>query len=202
MTHIDETVVPKQQRHRRIPFHVRKDVEATIAQLEADDIIEKADGPTPWISPLVVVPKKSGKVRLCIDMREANKAIQREKHVMPTIDDLIADLNGAQVFSTLDLAQGYHQYELGPNSRYITTFSTNKALYRYKRLMFGVNAASEIFQNAVAEMLGGLDGAKNISDDIIIFGRTQDEHDRNLQATFQRLAQHNARLNPGKCKFS
>ena len=60
--------------------------------------------------------------------------------------------------------------------------------------MFGVNAASEIFQNAVAEMLGGLDGAKNISDDIIVFGRTQDEHDRNLQATFQRLAQHNARF--------
>ena len=107
--HIVETVVPKQQRHRRIPFHVRKDVEAAIAQLEADDIIEKADGHTPWISPLVVVPKKSGKVRLCIDMREANKAIQREKHVMPTIDDLIAALNGAQVFSTLDLAHGCHQ---------------------------------------------------------------------------------------------
>ena len=152
--------------------------------------------------PLVVVLKKSGKVRLCIDMREANKAIQREKHVMPTIDDLIADLNGAQVFSTLDLAQGCHQYELDPNSHYITTFSTNKALYRYKRLMFRVNAASETFQNAVAEMLGGLEGAKNISDNIIVFGRTQDEHDRNLQATFQRLAQHNARLNPGKCKFS
>ena len=189
--HIDETVVPKQQRHRRIPFHVRKDVEVAKAQLEADDIIEKADGPTPWVSPLVVVPKK---FRLCIDMREANKAIQREKHVMPTIDDLIADLNGAQVFSTLDLAQGCQQYELDPNSRYITTFSTNKALYHYKRLMFGLNAASEIFHNAVAEMLCGLEGAKNISDDIIVFGRTQDEHDRNLQATFQRLAQHNARL--------
>ena len=186
--HIDETVVPKQQRHRRIPFHVRKDVEAAIAQLEADDIIEKADGPTPWVSPLVVFPKK---FRLCIDMQEANKAIQREKHVMPTIDDLIADLNGAQVFSTLDLAQGYHQYELDPSSRYITTFSTNNALYHYKRLMFGLNAASEIFQNAVAAMLCGLEGAKNISDDIIVFGRTQDEHDRNLQATFQRLAQHN-----------
>ncbi|XP_047494982.1 uncharacterized protein LOC125043072 [Penaeus chinensis] len=143
--HIDESVIPKQQRHRRIPFHLRKDVESTIAELEANDIIEKAEGPTPW---------------------------------------------------------EYHQYELDGRSRYITTFSTNKSIYRYKRLMFGINSASEIFQNAVDEMLTGLPGVKNISGDIIVFDCTQKEHDANLQATLLRLQQHGARLNQHKCKFS
>lgn len=200
--HIDETVTPKQQKHRRIPFHIRKDVERELARLEADDVIEKTDGPTPWVSPIVVVPKKTGAVRICVDMREANKAVKREKHLMPTIDDLITDLNGATMFSTLDLRAGYHQLELDPESRQITTFSTHVALYRYKRLMFGINAASEIFQNTIAELLHGLNGCRNISDDIIVHGKTPAEHNANLRAVLDRLRENNVRLNREKCKFS
>ena len=108
--HIDPDVSPKQQPHRRIPFHVRSDVEKELQRLEDLDIIEKVDGPTPWINPIVVVPKKSGEVRICIDMRETNQAVKREKHLMPTIDDLIADLNSATIFTTLHLA--YHHLSL------------------------------------------------------------------------------------------
>ena len=200
--HIDETVTPKRQPHRRIPYHIRKDVEIELKQLEDDDIIEKTDGPTPWISPIVVVPKKSGAVRICVDMREANKAVMREKHLMPTLDDLITDLNGATTFSTLDLRNGYHQLELHPSSRYITTFSTHVALYRYKRLMFGINSASEIFQNIVAELLRDLPGCRNISDDIIVYGKTVAEHNTNLTAVLDRLRTNNVRLNREKCKIS
>ena len=139
-------------------------------RLEKLDIIKTVEDPTPWISPIVVVPKKSGEVRICVDMHEANKAIKREKHLMPTIDDLIADLNGATHFSTLDLSSGYHQLELAPESRYVTTFSTHVGLRRYKRLPFGINAASEIFQESIIEIFSGLPGCKNISDDIIVFG--------------------------------
>ena len=103
---IDPDDSPKQQPHRRIPFHVRSDVEKELKRLEELDIIEKVDGSTPWISPIVVVPKKSGEVRICIYMREANEAVKREKHLMPTIDDLVAYLNGATVFTTLDLSSG------------------------------------------------------------------------------------------------
>jgi len=74
--HIDPDVTPRQQPHRRIPFHVREDVEKELKRLEELDIIETAEGPTSWISPIVVVPKKSGEVRICVDMREANKAIK------------------------------------------------------------------------------------------------------------------------------
>ena len=94
------------------------------------DIIEGVEGPTPWISPIVVLPKKSGEVRICVDMPKANKAVKREKHLMPTIDDLIADLNGATHFSTLNLSSGYHQLELAPESRFVTTFSTDVGLRR------------------------------------------------------------------------
>ena len=200
--HIDETVTPKRQPHRRIPYHIRKDVEIELKRLEDDDIIEKTDGPTPWISPIVVVPKKSGTVRICVDMREANTAVMREKHLMPTLDDLITDLNGATTFSTLDLRNGYHQLELHPSSRYITTFSTHVALYRYKRLMFGINSASEIFQNTVAELLRDLSGCRNISDDIIVYGKTVAEHNTNLTVVLDRLRTNNVRLNREKCKIS
>ena len=140
--HVDPDIAHRQQPHRRIPFHVRGDVEKELERLERLDIIERVEGPTPWISPIVFVPKKSGEVRICVDMREANKTVKREKHLMPTIDDLIADLNGAIHFSTLELSSGYRQIELAPESRCVTTFSTHVGQRRYKRLPFAINAAS------------------------------------------------------------
>jgi len=200
--HIDPEVASRQQPHRRIPFFVREDVEKELERLEKLDIIEKVEGPTPWVSPIVTVPKKSGEVRICVDMREANKAIKGEKHLMPTIDDLIVDLNGATHFSTLDLPSGYHQLELAPESRYVTTFRTHVGLRRYKRLPFGVNAASEISQEAIRELLSYLPGCKNISDDIIVFGKGQEEHNKNLRGVLQRLKENNLRLNDDKFEFS
>ncbi|XP_033103314.1 uncharacterized protein K02A2.6-like [Anneissia japonica] len=134
-------------------------------------------------------------------MREAKLAIKREKHPIPTTEEIITDLNKAQFFSTLDLKAGYHQFELHLDSRY-TKFTTHSGLFCYKRLMFGVNAASEIFQNTVARMLAGLKGCRNMSDDIVVCGTTKQEHDDNLKAVLQRLKNCNARLNKDKCTFS
>ena len=121
---------------------------------------------------------------------------------MPTLDDLIADLNGAKVFSKLDMTQAYHQLEIDKDSRQITTFATHVGLFRYKRQLFGVNAASEIFQNAIATVLHDIPGVRNLSDDIIVFGSNQQEHDTNLKKTLQRLQDVGARLNRQKCIFS
>ena len=99
-------------------------------------MIEKADGPTPWVSPIVVVPKKGqNKIRICIDIRVANKAIKRKRHPTPTLNELKTILSGANVFSKLDLNQDYNQLELAEESRYVTTFATHLCLYRYKRFL-------------------------------------------------------------------
>ncbi|XP_033121317.1 uncharacterized protein K02A2.6-like [Anneissia japonica] len=180
--HIDPTVKPTQRKHRRIPFHIRKDVDKELNRLMDLDIIEKVEGPTPWASPIFVVPKGNGSIRICVDMRQVNKAILRERHPIPTLDDIVSDLNGATVYSKLDLRSGYHQLPLHEDSRFLTTFTTLSGLYRYKRLIFGVNAASEIFSAEVGKLLYGLKGCKNISDDIVIFGRNEQEHDENLKA--------------------
>merc|ERR1711963_1199694 len=100
---------------------------------------------------------------------------------MPTLDDLITDLNGATMFSKLDMTQAYHQLELDESSRHMTTFTTHVGLRRYKRLLFGVNAASEIFQNTIANLLQDIPGSKNLSDDIIVYGKSKEEHDKTQQ---------------------
>ena len=125
--HIDEDVPPVAQPHRRVPFHVRKQLEEQLRRDEELGVIERIEGPTPWVSPIVVAPKPKspGKVRVCVDMRQANKAVKRERHVTPTVKEMIGDLNRARVFSKLDLNQGYNQLELAPESRYITTFGTH-----------------------------------------------------------------------------
>ena len=153
---IDDDIKPMKQLHCQIPVHQRKNVEKCLRELLDQDIIEPAVGPTPgpWINPVVLVPKKQGGVCLCIDMRQANMAIQREQHIMPTLPEIIHDLNGATVFSKLDLQSGYHKVPLHKDSRNITTFSTHKGLFQYKRFSFGINAAAENFQDVIATAIG------------------------------------------------
>ena len=200
--HIDPAVPPVAQKARRIPFHLRKKVEKELTNLQQQNIIERVEGPTPWVSPLVVIPKKNGDVRICVDMRMANKAIRRERHPAPTIDDLIQTLNGATVFSKLDLRSGYHQLIIAPECRYITTFATHKGLWRYSRLNFGTNSASEIFQKVINEQIHDIPGTLNISDDVIIFGKTQADHDKALEAVFKKFADARLTLNKSKCEFN
>ena len=199
--HVDKSIKPTVQPHRRIPFHLRKKEEAELRRLEDLDIIE---GPTPWVSPIVVAPKpkKPDEIRMCVDMRLPNKAIQRTRHITPTVDDIIHDLNGAKIFSKLDMNAGYHQIELEEQSRYITTFTTHVGLRRYKRLNFGISSAAEIFQETVSESLQGLQGVKNMSDDIIVYGETQEQHDTRLRKVMERLRERNITLNRPKCEFN
>jgi hypothetical protein len=200
--HIDETVPAVAQPHRRIPFHIRTQVEENLKELEEADIIEPVEGPTPWVSPIVVRPKPNGKgIRICVDMRKPNEAIGRERHIIPTVDEIIADLSGATIFSKIDLNKGYHQLVLHPDSRPITTFSTHVGLRRYKRLNFGITSAAEIFQNTVREVLHGLPGVRNISDDIVCFAEDAKTHDERIRAVFTRLRESGLTINLEKCEF-
>jgi hypothetical protein len=103
--HIDPNVPPIAQPERRIPFHLRNKVAEELKRLEENDIVEDATGPTPWVSPIVAAPKPKNpnEVRVCVDMRLSNRAIHRERHPSPTVDDIIHSLNGAKKFSKLKL---------------------------------------------------------------------------------------------------
>ena len=184
---IDNEVKPLAQQTRRIPFHVREKVESEMQKLEKQDIIEKVPDHehTDWVSPIVVVPKKDGKIRVCVDMRAANTTIKRVRHPIPTVKDVSLELNGSKFFSKLDMSQAYHQLELSPKSRSITTFTTHTGLYRYKRLNYGTNSAAEIFQYTLAQVLKGLKGVRNMADDIIIFAPTKADHNVALKSCLQ-----------------
>jgi len=202
--HIDPNIKPVAQQHRRVPFHLQKMVEAEIQEMLDNDIIEKAEGPTPWMSPIVtpLKPNDKTKVRVCCDMRLVNKAILRERHVTPTMEDIIHDLNGAKWFSKLDLSHAFNQLELTPESRYITCFSTHVGIFRYKRMCFGLSCASELFQETLSQVLRGIQGVKNICDDIIIFGCTKSDHDASLLAVIKRLHDSGLTLNKSKCELN
>ena len=200
--HINENIKPIIQPQRRLPYHLRKEVSKELKKLADQDIIERVENePTPWISPIVCTPKKDGGLRICVDMREANIAIERERHLMPTIQDFNTEVNGARFFSNIDLAQAYHQLELAPESRYITTFTTHEGLYRYRRLNFGTNSAAEIYQNVLQRNLNDLPGVKNIADDVLIYGKTKKEHDEALECCLKRLADLNLKAKGSKCSF-
>ena len=134
-------------------------------------------------------------------MRRANEAIIRERYPIPTVDEVLQSLNQSTVFSKLDLKWGYHQLELHPDSRSITTFTTHCGLYQYKRLMFGITSAPKVYQHVIQQSLQGCEGVANISDDIIIHGKNTEEHDRRLQRVLERLKEKNLTLNAEKCKF-
>jgi len=202
--HVDESGRPVVQPYRRIPFHVRKQVEDKLRHLEHEDIIECAEGPTPWVSPIVVVPKplKPNEIRICVDMRSLNQPIIRERHVIPIIDDVVSvDLNGCKVFRKIDRNQGYHQIPLHSDSKQFTTFSTDVGLFHYKRLNFGLSYAAEAFQKKVSDTISGIPCVNNISDDIYVGGPDKDAHDQHLRQVFYRLHENGLTINLPKCQF-
>ncbi len=200
--YIDKTVQPVAQPLRRIPFNLRGPVEEKIKELLEIDIIEEVNGPTPWVNPVVIVPKANSEIRLCLDMRQANRAIFRERYPIPTVDELLQSMNGSMIFSKLDLKWGYHQLELTPESCQITTFAVHNGVYRYKRLIFGVSSASEQYQHEIASALAGIEGVENISDDVIVHAPDHKTHNQRLHAVMKRLRECGLTLNPAKCQFS
>ncbi|KAF7709013.1 hypothetical protein HF521_018070, partial [Silurus meridionalis] len=199
---IDPSVKPVEQPLRRIPFNLRGAVERKIKELVDMDIIEPAKGPTPWVNPVVIVPKANSEIRLCLDMRQANRAIVRERYPIPTVDEILQGVNGSTIFSKLNLKWGYHQLELSPESREITTFAVHNGVYRYKRLIFSVSSASEQSQHEIANALAGIDGVENISDDVIVHAGDQETHDQRLHMVMERLSERGLTLNPEKCQFN
>ena len=142
--------------------------------------------------------KTNGKLRICLDPKDLNAATKRPYYPMPTLEDVLSKMTGAKFFSKLDARSGYWQLKLSPESSYLTTFNTPYGRYRFLRLPFGIVSAQDEFQLKMDETFEGLPGITPLVDNIIVTGRTQEEHDTNLRATLERAAAKNLKLNPDK----
>ena len=149
---------------------------------------------------LVIVEKKNGSLRLCLDPRHLNKVIKHEHYKILTIQDIATDLKGKTVFTTLDLKDGYWQVELDIESSLLCTFNTPFGRYRFTRMPFGLRSASEVFQKNDA-VFEGIRGVYIVADNIIIVASTVDEHDKILKEVLDRAEAHNVKLNYDKLQL-
>lgn len=196
------THMPIKMAPRRISRAVQKEVEQQIEQLKNKGIITEADGP--WAFPIVVVRKKDGTIRLCVDYRSLNEITIKDAFPLPRIDDTLDSLYGAKFFTCLDLASGYHQVPMDEESKDKTTFVTPFGdMYRYEFMPFGLCNAPATFQRLMNMVLKGLTFKACLVylDDVIIFGRSEQEHNENLRKVFQRIRSAGLKLQPGKCVF-
>lgn len=146
-------------------------------------------------------PKTSGGVRVCCDLREVNKAIVRERHVLPKVEDTLHALRGSKYFAKIDARSGFFQLTLAEESRYLTTFITHKGCFRFKRTPVGLSDISEQFQKVMEEILYGLDGVEISVDDVIIHANTMEELIIRIRKVFERCRERNLKLNAKKCQF-
>ena len=206
---IDETVPPVQMPLRRLPIGVRDKVATELQRMEENGIIESVTEPSSWVSALLVVTKANGNgIRICIDPKPLNKALKRAHYRMPTIDDILPQLSGAKIFSTVDAKDGFWHLKLDQESSRLTTFETPFGRYRWRRLPFGISPAPEIFQARMHAVLSGLQGISCIADDILISGAGETEaeaaadHNRNLRALLDRCREKGIKLNRLKLKLN
>ena len=195
--HVDKTVTPVVDPPRRIPHAIEKKVKEELEKMIKLGVIAEQVEPTPWVSSITIV-KKPNKIRICLDPTKLNKAIKRGQHATKTIEEVIAKTSGARYFSVIDANKGYWQIKLDIESSKLTTFNTPWGRYRYTRLPFGIKTAGDIFIFEMGKILGGLEGVDVITDDILIYGRTIQEHNNRLETVLKRARKVNLKLNPEK----
>ena len=180
---------------RRVAVPLLPKVREELDRMERIAVILKVHEPTDWWSGMVVVPKPNGRIRICVDLTKLNRSVCRERHILPSVEDTLACLAGAQWFSKLDANSGFWQVELDPKSALLTTFITSFGRYCFNRLPFRITSAPEHFQRKISDILSGLVRVVTMMDDILVYGKTKEEPDKNLKRVVQVLKLHNVTLN-------
>ena len=185
----------------RTPIVQRDKIAQLIKEMEQHGIVKPSC--SPWASPVVLVPKKDGSTRFCVDYRRLNAVTKKDVYPLPRIDDILDTLGQAKYFTTLDLSAGYWQVELDPESQAKTAFTSHCGLYEFTRMPFGLCNAPATFQRLMQVVLSGLewDCCFVYIDDILVASPSFEEHMRHLQLVFERLRQAGLRLKPKKCHF-
>lgn len=165
-------------------------------------VIERIEQVTQWCAPRVIAKKKNNTLRIYVDYAELNKQIVRERFIMPTVEESLAKLGDAHVFSKLDGNSGYWQVPLAPASRELTAFITPVGRYIFCRIPFGIATAPEFFQREMLRILEGIPGQVCQMDNVLVFGKDKAEHDSRLRKGLRRLEDAGVTLNAEKCEFA
>lgn len=184
-----------------VPYRLRDKLLDHLNQLEKDKIITPIKTSL-WASPVVVIIKKDGDIRLVIDCKVSiNKVLIANTYPLPTAQDLFASLAGCKVFCSLDLATAYTQLQLSENSRKIVVINTIKGLFTYNRLPQGASSSAAIFQQIMETILDGIEYVHCYLDDVLIAGENFDDCYRRVTLVLDRLLKANVKVNFKKCKF-
>ena len=185
---------PIKQQPYRSPVIYREKISQMIDKMRADGIIQPSH--SPWASPIVIVPKKDGSLRFCVDYRRLNAVTRKDVYPLPRIEDILTSLGEAKRFTSLDLASGYWQIELDESAREKSAFTTHRGLYEFTRMPFGLCNAPAMFQRVMQQVLAGVewDSVFSFIDDLLVASKTFSEHLNHLREVLQRLRAANLRL--------
>lgn len=176
-------------------------MDTELDNLERDEIITKVDI-SEWGSPLVVIPKPDGTVRLCVDYKiTVNPCLKDAHYPIRKVDDILNSLKKSKYYCRLDLFKAYLHVKVDKDSQSIQTISTHRGTYKMNRLSFGIKTAPSEFNRIIDQVLSGLQGVSSYFDDIIIHGETKEECQQRLIETLERLQQYNFHINIKKCDF-
>ena len=197
---VKEDVQPIRQMPYRLPHAYRELVRKELDEMEDEGIIEKST--SEWASPIVLVGKNDGTMRMCIDFRRLNEVAPMDAYPMPRVDELLDKLGGAEYITTLDLCRGYWQVPMEEFSRPLTAFTTPFGLFQCRVMPFGLNGAPATFQRLMDEVLRGLEILSSAYiDDIAVYSTNWREHLLHVRSVLERLRRANLTAKPRKCQF-
>lgn len=196
-----ENTVPVFVCPRKVPFAYREALGKELARLESLNVITKS-GVSAWGTPLVIVVKKCGNLRICGDYSKTiNPHLKESNYPLPLIDDIFQTLQRGKYYSKIDLSEAYHQIEVDDETSSLLAWSTHLGTYKVNRLPFGCKPNSSIFQSVMEKVLLGCSNTVVYIDDIVVSGRTIEEHNQNLKMVLRKLEEAGFVVNKSKCLF-
>ena len=189
---------------RRLPYALRKELEEELAKLTAAGCIEPST--IPYASGLVLVCKKDGSLRVCVDYRKLNQDTIPDRYPMPTVDELVDAIGctKGRYLSTMDLMKGYHQVKMDEQSKYKTAFTCHQGLFQYRQMPFGLTNALATFQRLMDRLFSGQEWGSVFVylDDILVVSESMEDHMRDVGRVLDKLSEAGLRLKPSKCSFA
>ena len=194
---VDKTPI-RQVPYRISPKH-KEAMEKEVAYLMDHGLAQPSS--SPWASPCILVKKPDNSFRMCTDYRKVNMNTIKDSYPLPRVDDIIDSVANSPLLSKIDLLKGYYQVELEESSRKIAAFITPQGLFEYTVMPFGLANAPHTFQRHLNLVLRGIEGVYVYLDDVVITGKTWEDHLKKLKLVFEAFVRHNITINLSKCDF-